>query len=273
MAWEDWREANREWWDTVTPAHLEGGFYDVPGFLAGRDPLRPFEVEELGPVDGLDLVHLQCHFGLDTLSWARRGARVVGLDFSAPAIDAARSLAAEAGLSDRAEFVRADVFDAAAALGGRDFDVVYTGLGALVWIGDLDRWADVACGLVRPGGVLYLAEFHPITDAMGDDDTVFERGYFDHGRAPLSCAGDVDYGSDAPLAAPATTYEWIHPVSEVLGALLGRGLVLELFSEHDHTLFRRWPFLEEVGGVFRLPEGRPSIPLMYSLRARRPAPG
>ena len=133
----DWRGLNRANWDDRVPVHLASSFYDLAGFRAGADTLRPFEAAEAGPVLGKRLVHLQCHIGLDTLSWARRGAVVSGLDFSAPAITAASSLAAELGLD--ATFVVSDVYDAAAALGGQRFDIVYTGIGALVWLSGFRR--------------------------------------------------------------------------------------------------------------------------------------
>jgi 2-polyprenyl-3-methyl-5-hydroxy-6-metoxy-1,4-benzoquinol methylase len=126
---EEWLETNRANWDERVPIHVGGEFYDVEGLKVGQERLRPFELDEVGDVAGKDLVHLQCHFGIDTLSWARRGARVVGLDFSGPAVEAARKLAAELNLD--ATFVESDVYDAASALDGRTFDVVYTGLGVL----------------------------------------------------------------------------------------------------------------------------------------------
>src|SRR5580700_2149331 len=126
-------------WDERVPIHVAGAFYDVDGFRSGRRQLalEPFEVEEVGDVAGRTLLHLQCHFGLDTLSWARLGARVTGLDFSEPAVTAAGRLAAEIGVD--ADFVCADLYDAVTALGHRTFDVVYTGKGALIWLPDIVR--------------------------------------------------------------------------------------------------------------------------------------
>ena len=138
---------NRLWWDERVAIHAEGEFYDLDGFVAGRDTLLPFEPEVVGPVDGLDLVHLQCHMGMDTLSWARRGARVTGLDFSTPAVDTARGLADRIGVDAR--FVVADVYDAVEVL-GTDFDLTYQSLGSLNWHPDMDRWAAVLAALVRP---------------------------------------------------------------------------------------------------------------------------
>jgi SAM-dependent methyltransferase len=162
---EDWLELNRSNWDARVPVHTASRFYDLPGFVAGRDELRPFELEEVGDVTGRQLLHLQCHLGLDTLSWARHGAAVTGLDFSGPALATARELAERIGARD-ARFVESDVYRAPEALDGRTFDIVYTGLGALCWLPDIDRWARTAASLVAPGGFLYLAEFHPFCDTL-----------------------------------------------------------------------------------------------------------
>ena len=173
---EEWLALNRALWDERVPIHVASDFYDVDAFLAGASTLRSFELEEVGDVAGLTLLHAQCHFGLDTLSWARRGARVTGLDFSEPAIAAARKLAADAGLE--AEFVASDVYEAAAALGDRRFDLVYTGLGALNWLPDVERWARVMASLVAPGGRFYLAEFHPFSAVFAEDALTVKYPYF-----------------------------------------------------------------------------------------------
>jgi SAM-dependent methyltransferase len=260
-------ENNRAWWDERTPIHLAGDFYDVEGFKAGRDPIQPFEVAELGPVHERSLVHLQCHFGLDSLGWARRGARVTGLDFSQPAIDAATGLAAELGLD--AEFVCADVYDALHALGGRRFEIVYTGQGALNWLPDLERWAATVAGLLEPGGVLYLSEFHPVTWGFGDDDLTLEYDYFPD---PAGATFE-ESGTYADLGAKTVhnrTTEWPHPLGDIVSAVIAAGLRLEFLHEQDYTLFPRWPFLEKHGfDEFRFPAGQPRLPLMFSLRAVR----
>ena len=258
--------ANRAMWDERVPIHLSSDFYDVDGFRTGRRRLavEPFEVDELGDVTGRTLLHLQCHFGLDTLSWARLGARVTGLDFSAPAVEAATALAAETGID--AEFVRADLYDAVSALGGRHFDVVYTGKGALIWLPDIGRWASVCAALLAPGGTFYLSEFHPVADMFGWDTLELERSYFE--PEPLF---DQSTGTYAELEAPTevnASYEWQHPLGTVVSALVDAGLRVEMLHEHAHTLFPRWPFLERRDdGTFVLPAGMPRLPLMYSLRA------
>jgi SAM-dependent methyltransferase len=252
------------------PIHVGSDLYAVDAFLAGTSKLHAFEIDEVGPVDGLSLVHPQCHFGLDTLSWARRGARVTGLDFSAPAIEAARALADRAGIE--AEFVRADLYDAVAALGGRRFDVVYTGRGALNWLPDIERWAQVMAALLAPGGRFYLCEMHPVANVFADDSLTVTYPYF----KPDGFVWDEDGGTYADPDAKTThnrTVEWSHPLGAVVTALAQAGLRIELLHEHDRTFAIGWPFLERDPGerLFRLPDGLPSLPLMYSLLATAPA--
>ena len=139
----------------------------------------PHEAATLGDVSGLDLVHLQCHFGLDTLAWARVGARVTGLDFSAPAVEQAADLARRAGLEDRARFVCANVYDAVEALGHATYDVVYVSLGAVNWLPSIERWAEVVSSLLRPGGRLFVHDVHPLSNAFGEHELVVEHGYFE----------------------------------------------------------------------------------------------
>jgi SAM-dependent methyltransferase len=258
------------------PIHVASDLYDVARFRKGGLHLRPFELEEVGDVTGRRLAHLQCHFGLDTLSWARVGASVVGLDFSEPAVRAATELAVETGLDAR--FVQSDVYDAVAALDGERFDIVYTGLGALNWLPDLPRWAGVVADLLVDDGVLYLSEFHPLSWVFADEDRTVAYDYFHNPEGETFDDGET--GSYADLDAKTTnnaTLEWAHTLADVVTAVLGAGLRLELLSEHDYTLFPRFPDLAEdrellsAGVVYRQPEGSPRLPLMYSLRARRPA--
>lgn len=265
---DDWRELNRAAWDERVPIHVRSEFYGDESFRAGRCSLREVELAELGDVAGCDLVHLQCHFGQDSLSWARRGARVTGLDFSAPAIEAARDLSA--ALDVPAEFVCADVYDAAEVLGRQRFDVVYTGLGALVWLPDLRRWAEVVASLLRPGGVLYLIELHPVTETMADEALLVEHDYFSHPEGDRWDSAGT-YADDEAETSHNDTVEWTHPVGDVVTAVLDAGLDLELLHEHDHTVYRRWPFLvpRDEDRTWRMPDGTPRLPLMYSLRARR----
>ena len=162
-------EANRKLWDKLTPIHVASAFYDVEGFKRGRCTLAAVEREEVGDVAGKSLLHLQCHFGLDTLSWARLGAEVTGVDFSGKAIAQARALVAALGI--RAEFVCCELGELPGRLRG-GFDIVFTSGGVLPWLPDLRSWAKTIVGLLKLGGVFYIREFHPFAGVMDDADHV-----------------------------------------------------------------------------------------------------
>lgn len=267
----DWREANRSRWDERVPIHVASDYYDLDAFRSGKDVLRDFEVAEVGDVSGRTLLHLQCHIGLDTLCWARRGAaHVVGLDFSEPAVETARGLAAELGLGpDRAAFVAADVYDAAEAVPDSSYDIVYTGVGALNWLPDTTRWAETAASLVAPGGFLYLAEFHPLTDVL--DDATGSRIVNDYFARDAWI--DQTPGTYADFDAATVhnrSVQWQHPIGEVVSALIAAGLRLDFLHEHDISLFGRFgTLMRHDDGYYRFPADRPRIPLMYSLRASK----
>jgi SAM-dependent methyltransferase len=262
----DWRRLNLANWDDRVPVHLTSKFYDLDGFRAGASSLRPFEVAEVGDVTGRRLLHLQCHLGLDTLSWARNGALVTGLDFSEPAIVAARSLAA--GLGINASFVVADVYDAVEALGGRRFDVVYTGIGALVWLPDISRWARVVAALLEPGGLLYLVEGHPFAQVLDDaQGTTIVRDYFDDQPE----VEDYPYSyTDGPPLKHTRSVQFQHQLGQIVTALVDAGLRIDFLNEYDFDVFQRFESLECHEGLYRFPVGRPRVPMMFSLRATRP---
>ena len=169
MTMDERVEANRKHWDEAVPIHVASTTYDVANFGKGRGRLRPGELGEVGDVRGKSLLHLQCHFGLDTLSWAMEGARVTGADFSEPAIEAARKLAEEHGIEAR--FVMSDIYDLPERLDG-DFDIVFTSYGALNWLPDVERWAGVAWHFVKPGGTFYIVAFHPVAMLFADPPAV-----------------------------------------------------------------------------------------------------
>lgn len=269
---EDPVEANRRLWDARTPIHVRSEFYDVDGFRSGAMSLRPLELDEVGDVSGKRLLHLQCHFGLDTLSWARLGAEVTGLDFSGEAVAAARRLAEEVGVDAR--FVESDVHDATAALDGEAFDVVFTSYGVLSWLPDIRRWAQVASDLVAPGGFLYVAEIHPASQVLDDEPGVEELRvgypYWTAPDRPLRFEESGTYADvDADIRLPE--YVWLHGLGDIVTALIEAGLVLDFLHEHPHTVFQQLPFLEQGDdGWWRMPEDVPTLPLLFSLRASKP---
>ena len=237
-----------------------------PGRPGGHHTALPLEIAEVGDVAGPTLVHPQCHFGMDTLSWpgARRSGH--GPRHLAGRGGGGNGAAGRAGLDGT--FLVGNVYDAAEAVGGRAFDIVYTGLGALNWLPDVGRWARVMAALTAPGGFLYLAEFHPVQSILSDDDLTVTHPYFH--TEPLEFDEPGTYADLDAATTTNKTYEWTHGIAEVLTAILDAGYTLELFHEHDYTLFPRWPFLVKEGrDTYRLPPGTPSLPLMYSLRARR----
>jgi SAM-dependent methyltransferase len=276
------RAANLRLWNAWTRVHEKSAFYDVEGFKAGATSLWPLELEELAPLvhDGATLLHLQCHFGLDTLSWARLGAEVVGLDFSDEAIGLARRLADEVGLSRRAEFFCADLYDADAHLGSRVFDVVFVSWGAIEWLPDLERWAGIVARHLAPGGTFYLAEIHPFASALdevpGEHDV---RVRYRLLPAPGQPAVEPVEGSYADAGADTTglvSYGWEHSFAEILGALTGAGLRVEHLHEFPTSPAPFWDWMvQDEARWWWLPDGkgglRQDLPLSCSIRATKPA--
>ncbi|MET8830902.1 class I SAM-dependent methyltransferase [Streptomyces sp. NPDC004610] len=265
--------ANRANWDARTPVHLASRFYGVD---TGADPERwfaPFEWTDLGDLAGREVLHLQCHLGTETLAFARRGAATVtGLDFSPAAVTAARDLAARAALD--VTYVQANVYDAEAALGGRRFDVVYTGKGALCYLPDLPRWAEVTARLLKPGGALYVVEFHPLLNALGPTPGPGEGPELLLRHDCLAGSGAVRRDAtftytDGPAVEGATeSYEWMHGIGEVITALTTAGLKVRRLRESDELPWPRWDRMERTpSGWWRLPE--PRIPLLYGLLVER----
>ena len=268
-----WMEANRLNWDDRTAIHLRNrtGFYAIDRVKGGDDAFHGCEDDELGEVSGKRLVHLQCHFGLDTVRLAQRGAIATGLDFSAPAIAAARVLAAELGVSAR--FVEGNVYDATALLDGEACDIVFVTWGAIIWLPDIRRWARIVAGLLAPDGWLYLAEGHPSLSSLEEVDgrLIASRPWRTEPVAPFVCDDPITYtGDPAPIAHPRS-FEWCHPLSDIIGGLLEAGLRLDFLHEHETLPWRYFPMMVPAGErLYRLPDGHPKLPLSFSLRASKP---
>ncbi len=264
---DEYRRANQELWDEWAHVNARSGLYRVDEFKAGKNKLNALERHEMGDVNGLSLLHLMCHFGMDTLSWARLGAEVTGIDFSPEAIRLARELSAETGIPGR--FLCSELYELPDHL-DEQFDRVFSSYGVLSWLPDLEGWARIVARYLRPGGVFYLAEFHPA--AMVFDDAV-ERAewrvaydYFTSGPVRFDTKGSY---ADPDAEVHAThSFEWFYPLGKVISALLAAGLRLEFLHEHPFTVYRQFPFVEpDAEGLWHLPPGLPRIPLMFSLRA------
>jgi SAM-dependent methyltransferase len=272
-------ELNRRHWDEATAIHTRGNVYGVEDFRAGTCRLHRVEVEEVGDVAGKSLLHLQCHFGLDTLSWARRGADVTGVDFSAAAIETARRLSAETGVPGR--FVCCDLYDLRGVLDGPGrFDVVFTSYGVLNWLPDLGPWGAIAAHYLKPGGFFYIVEAHPSARMFPMDQDLEQAGFlrpwfpYFHDPAGIRWPGEADY-ADPTAVHRIGNHEWQHSMADVVNALIGAGLAIEWLHEFP---FCAWPVIagcepvERFGGshgYYGLPASQPQVPLMFSLRARK----
>lgn len=288
---DEYLDVNRTNWDSRAAVHARG--YGIEALLA--DPQRlsdvvTFDRPRLGSVDGLDVVHLQCHIGTDTLSLARLGARVTGVDLSGGSLDEARSLADRAGAA--IDYVQSDVYAAPQALGGRQFDLVYTGIGALCWLPSIQRWAQTVAALLRPGGRLFVRDGHPVLLATlaqtvgtehpdraqqpwitgpGAATPALELPYFEQ-PAPLVWDDEQTYGGTGTVAQPRSM-EWNHGLGEIVTAVLDAGLELTSLTEHDSAPWDALPglmALDPATGEYRLTDRPERLPATFTLTARRP---
>jgi 2-polyprenyl-3-methyl-5-hydroxy-6-metoxy-1,4-benzoquinol methylase len=264
MSYDKYFDANKELWNQRTAVHKDSDFYDRKGFTEGRSVLTPIELAELGDVKGKSLLHLQCHFGMDSLDWARRGAIVTGMDLSDKAIEEARKLNEELGLD--AKFICCNLYDLEKNLEG-EFDIVFTSYGVIGWLPDLDAWARIVARYVKPGGVFYLAEFHPVV-WMFDEEFTQVKYYYDN-RELIETDSEGTY-TDRTAPVSGKEYSWNHSISEVLNALLRAGLKLEMFNEH---MYSPYPCFQNIvqgeDGNWRVKGMEGKIPMVYSLRATK----
>ena len=278
----DWLEANRRNWDERVPVHLQSDFYDQSALRAGAGQLYPLEEAELaalfpGGWAGKRVLHLQCHFGADTLVLAQRGAEVVGLDFSHEAIVAARKLAAEVGLDSRARFIEGNIYDARHLLPQPgSFDVVFTTWGTIGWLPDVEEWARIVSWFLKPGGCLYFVDGHPtawvFTAATGAGSEAMPVMFYPYDTAGVADVEDDphDYADKSVVLANARTHSWMHPLGSTVSALLAAGLHLESLTEHYEVPFRMYPVLEPTPDrMYRWPRER-WLPLAVSIVARSP---
>jgi SAM-dependent methyltransferase len=265
---DEYLDANRKLWDELTPIHARSEFYDLEGFKSGRCALSSIELEEVGAVSGKSLLHLQCHFGMGTLSWARLGARAVGVDFSNEAINLARSLSRETGIEAR--FVLADVYELPNVL-DEEFEIVFTSAGVLCWLPDLKRWAEIISHFLRPGGFFYIFEGHPFSGIFNDSANATRlevtESYFS-GPEPRYWEPDGDY-ADPDAEVSHGSYEWTHSLGSIISALAGAGLRIEFLREFPVLFDRSCPLMkQDKDGWWRLTGDR--MPLTFSIKASKP---
>ena len=263
IPYEQARDSNRAFWGEVTPVHIRS--YGVERFLAGDRWLPLTILEEVGDVTGKSLLHLQCHFGLDSLAWVRQGAVVTGADFSPLSIKAANKLSQQTDLP--AKFIYSDIYDLPSNLKGQ-FDIVFTSIGVLCWLKDLDTWAKIIAQFLKPGGFFYIMDGHPLMYTFDDDGQwKFELSYF-HNEAPyLWDDEDTDY-MDPNYKVQSPTYEWQWSISDIINAILKAGLLLEFLHEFEALEDPVYPeMIQQEDGLYSFPNMPVSLPILFSLKA------
>lgn len=270
----DYITLNKANWDERAPLHAASAGYETQALVddpAHLSEVVRFDLPLLGDISGAKGVHLQCHIGTDTLSLARLGAHMTGLDFSPASIAQARLLAQRAGA--RLAFVEADVYEAAEVLPRESFDLVYTSIGALNWLPSIERWANAVASLLKPGGRLFIREGHPVLFSLNEDRQdalVIEHPYFEQ-ETPQVWEDDSSYvETDARLTA-TITHEWNHGMGEIVSALLSHGMQITGLMEHDSIPWEALPGQMSCGkdGEWRLDRDRWRMPLSYTLQASK----
>lgn len=265
--WQPYFDQNQKIWNDKVESHLKSDFYDQPGFMAGKSSLTEIEANALGNVQGKTMLHLQCHFGQDSISWARQGAKVTAIDFSEKAIETARQINTELGMD--VQFLQSDVYSLPDVLTG-EFDIVFTTFGAIPWLPDLEKWAGIVSHFLKPGGCFYLAEFHPTLYLFNFDNFKVEYGYFTE-KNPYSEEISGTY-ADPSAGVQGLEYFWNHSISEVITPLLANGLQVIDFQEFDFSPYKCFSNMVEreknryVWGNFGV-----RLPHIFSLKMRKTA--
>jgi len=255
---------NKQLWNNKTNYHLISRFYDLPAFLAGKNSLTNIELELLGDVSGKSILHLQCHFGQDTLSLARLGAHVTGIDLSDASIEAARELSEQAECA--AEFICCNIYDLPQHL-DKTFDIVFTSYGTIGWLPDLEKWAGIVSHYLKPGGKFVFAEFHPVVWMMDYDFTKIEYNYFKDGAII-----ETESGTYADKSAPINdeSVSWNHSISEVLNNLIKKDLVIDTFNEYDYSTQNCFNgTVEFEPGKYRIKRHGNKLPMVFALVATK----
>ena len=258
-------DENKKGWDERVETHLASELYDMQAFRAGKSSLNLEEVEALRDVKGKSLLHLQCHFGQDTLSWARMGAVATGVDISSEALRAAKAISSE--LEIPASFVESNILDLKETLDDK-FDIVFTSYGTVGWLNDLNKWADVIHHFLNPGGTFYMIDFHPFIWMWNDERSKIEFSYF-NSKEPIVLQETGTY-ADPSAALERTEYSWNHGMSEIIGSLLRSGLKLVEFNEYPYSNYKVFPEMKAAGtGRWVFNELEVQIPYMYAIKCAK----
>ena len=254
-------QANKELWNKRVPIHVSSSFYDVASFKAGKTSLNEIELNALGNVKGKSLLHLQCHFGMDTISWAREGAIATGIDFSEEAIRTAKALANEVNVPEN--FICSDVYDLPQNL-NQQFDIVFTSYGVIGWLPDLDKWASVINHFLKPGGIFFMAEFHPVLWMMDDDFTHLKYSYFNDEVIETLSKGTY---TDRNAEIYSAEYGWNHSLEEVLKGLLKNNIQITEFKEYPFSPYNCFNnTVQGSDGMYRIKGLENKLPMVYSIK-------
>lgn len=257
---------NKKAWNIKTSMHINSEFYDLPSFKKGENTLKNAELELLGDMYGKTVLHLQCHFGQDTMSLSRMGAKATGVDFSEEAISSARKLAEELNLNT--EFVLADIYDLPIHLQGQ-FDVVFTSYGVVGWLPDMDKWANIIHKFLKPGGTFVMVELHPAVWMFDNDFEKITYSYFNETQIIETEKGSY---ADRNDATEITTITWNHSLAEVMSSLLNQGLQIQTFNEYAYSSYHCLNrMIEDSPGKFILEPFGNKLPMMYAIKAIKPS--
>ncbi|MDN5200884.1 class I SAM-dependent methyltransferase [Fulvivirgaceae bacterium BMA10] len=259
---ENYFKSNQALWNLKTDVHVKSDFYDLEAFKKGKSSLHQIELDEIGDVKGKSMLHLQCHFGQDTLSWAREGAQVTGVDLSDKAIVLANKLNEELQLD--AEFINANVYDLKDHL-NKKFDIVFTSYGTIGWLPDLDKWADIVKHFLNENGIFYIIEFHPFIWMYDDDFKKITYSYFN--QEVIHTVQEGTY-ADRDADIKHEEFSWNHSLSEVINALIRQGLKIESVNEFPFSCYNIFPnLIQDDQGYWRMKGLEDKLPLMYSIKA------
>ncbi|MFY0643618.1 MAG: class I SAM-dependent methyltransferase [Bacteroidia bacterium] len=261
---KDYLTINQELWDKKTKAHVQSDFYNLQDILDGESSLIGPDASLLNDLEGKDLIHLQCHFGLDSLSLARKGAKVLGLDFSSEAIKQARALYKD--IDVELNFVVSDVYSATENT-DKKFDVVYTSYGTIGWLPDVNKWAKTIANLLKDGGKLIFAEFHPVVWMFDDAFSKIEYSYFN--KEDITIVSEGTY-ADKNASINSPEISWNHPLDEVFQALMDNGLHISSFKEYDYSPYACFdPIVKVAENRFQIKGMEGKIPMMYTIVAQK----
>lgn len=260
----DYTKINTQWWNAITSFHAKSSLYNLKQFKKGKNSLQVIETKELGDIKGKTILHLLCHFGMDSLSLARQGAKVTGVDISEESITRAKKLSQE--LKIPAEFICSDVYKLEKVL-SKKYDIIFLSYGVLLWLSHINKFAKIVSHFLKKGGIFYIVELHPFTNIL-NEHVKMKYDYFDKGPFLDDATGSYTNWKDK---TKGITYEWSYTIADIIDALIAAGLTIEFFHEFPFTMYDQFPghMKKNNKGQYVLESAQYQIPLLFSLKAKR----